>query len=178
VNEIENDATGREARICRSRSRSLNASSAPHYDVSLDRRRCSNRQVDALGSDAIKAAMIYSPGRVKPVGTTCTVLNARGRQQAADAAPRKRSAGRAGVRARDITADAFVVTPTTSRARARQVHRADASDGQATATACAPRRRRALATWARHRPDATSPPDVLIVVRPDRVTPRRPITRS
>ena len=87
ANEVENDGYGPDSSLQHLVDQ-LNAATAPGTYAFIDA-DANTGQLNALGTDAIRVAMIYKPATVTPVGQTA-VLNSVAFVNGGDSAPRNR----------------------------------------------------------------------------------------
>jgi predicted extracellular nuclease len=158
VNEIENDGYGPQSAIAELVDQ-LNAATAPGTYAFIDV-DAATRQVNAMGTDAIKVGLIYKPASVKPVGTTAA-LNSEAFVNGGDGAPRSRPALAQAFeqpnRAR------FIVTVNHLKSKGSTCDAPDAGDGQGNCNAVRINAATQLVSWLATDPTETADPDVLIV---------------
>jgi uncharacterized protein len=158
VVEMENDGYGPSSAIADLVSR-LNAATAPgtYAYVDVD---AATGQVNAMGTDAIKNALVYKPARVTPVGTTAA-LNSVAFVNGGDTDPRNRPS----------LAQAFqqpggarmVVSVNHFKSKGSACNAPDAGDGQGNCNAVRVNAANRLLEWLATDPTGTTETDVLIV---------------
>ncbi len=157
--EIQNDGYGDDSALADLVGR-LNAATAPGTWAYVDA-DAGTGVVDALGSDAIKVALLYRPARVAPVGATAALATP-AFVNGGDRAPRNRPA-LAQAFARTDDGATFVAVAVHLKSKGSACDVPDADDGQGE---CAAVRRTAaglLADWLAGDPTGTGDPDVLIL---------------
>ena len=137
MTEIENDGYGPDSALQFLVDR-LNEASAPGTYAFIDA-DAGTGQINALGLDAIKVALIYKPAKVFPVGSTAA-LNTVSFVNGGDSAPRNRAAlaqafEEVGTGAR------FVVAVNHLKSKGSACDAPDAGDGQGNCNHGAPQRR-------------------------------------
>jgi uncharacterized protein len=159
VTEMENDGYGPGSAI-QFLVDQLNAATAPGTYAFIDA-DTGTGQVNALGLDAIKVALIYQPAKVAPVGVTAA-LNTPEFVNGGDSAPRNRAAlaqafEEAGTGAR------FVVTVNHLKSKGSACDAPDTLDGQGNCNLVRTNAANLLTAWLAGNPTATGDPDALII---------------
>jgi uncharacterized protein len=158
VVELENDGYGPGSAIADLVDR-LNAATAPGTYAYIDVDAATG-QVNAMGTDAIKNAIVYRPARVTPVGATAA-LNSVAFVNGGDTGPRNRpSLAQAfqqpgGAR--------FVVNVNHFKSKGSACNAPDAGDGQGNCNAVRLNAANRLLEWLASDPTGTTETDVLIV---------------
>ena len=156
--EIENDGYGPMSAVAELVDR-LNMATGPGRYAFIDVDAATG-QVNALGTDAIKVAMLYQPARVAAVGQTA-VLNSAAFVNGGDPAPRNRpsltQAFEQGNGAR------FVVNVNHFKSKGSACSLPDSGDGQGTCNAVRVAAANELQAWLGSDPTGTGDPDVLIL---------------
>ncbi|MDH4391790.1 MAG: ExeM/NucH family extracellular endonuclease [Aquabacterium sp.] len=156
--EIENDGYG-AASAQQALVDALNAATAPGRYALIDA-DARTGQVDAMGSDAIKVALIYQPLRVQPVGRTAA-LNSTAFVNGGDAAPRNRPAL---AQAWEQPGGArFITVANHLKSKGSACETPDAGDGQGNCNAVRLSAAQQLRSWLATDPTGTAEPDVLIL---------------
>jgi predicted extracellular nuclease len=156
--ELENDGYGPGSAIAHLVER-LNAATAPGTYAFIDADAAAG-SVNALGTDAIRVALLYRPARVRPVGRTA-VLNATRFVNGGDSAPRNRPSlaqaftGRAGGR--------VVVSVNHFKSKGSACDVPDAGDGQGDCSAVRTVAAQELHRWLGTDPTGTGERAVLII---------------
>jgi predicted extracellular nuclease len=158
-NEIENDGYGPTSAIADLVDR-LNAATAPGTYAFIDVDAATG-QVNALGTDAIKVAMIYRPDVVTPVGQTAA-LNSVEFVNGGDSAPRSRPSL---AQAFEVNASGarFIVDDNHLKSKGSACDAPDAGDGQGNCSLVRTAAAEALVDWLATDPTLTGDPDVLLV---------------
>ncbi len=159
VTEMENDGYGSESAI-QFLVDQLNAATAPGTYAFIDVDTNSG-QLNALGTDAIKVALLYKTAKVTPIGATA-VLNTEAFVNGGDGAPRNRAAlaqafEEVGVGAR------FVVSVNHLKSKGSACDAPDALDGQGNCNAVRTNAANLLTAWLASNPTGINDPDALIV---------------
>ncbi len=156
--EIENDGYGATSALADLVGRLNAVSGAGTYAfIDVD---AATAQVNALGTDAIKVALLYKPARVTPNGTTAA-LNTAAFVNGGDPAPRNRAS----------LAQAFmqpnrarlVVNVNHFKSKGSACSAPDAGDGQGNCNTVRTAAANALRTWLASDPTQTGETDVLIL---------------
>ena len=159
LNEIENDGYGPASAIADLVDR-LNATTAPGTYAFIDA-DAGTGEVNALGSDAIKVAMIYRPGVVTPVGQTAT-LDTDAFVNGGDGDPRSRPSLAQAFEV-DATGARFIVDTNHLKSKGSACDAPDAGDGQGNCSAVRTNAAQALVDWLATDPTLTGDPDILLV---------------
>jgi predicted extracellular nuclease len=159
VNELENDGYGPDSAI-QFLVDQLNAAAGPGTYAFINPDAASG-QVNAMGLDAIKVAVLYKPASVTPVGTTA-VLNTPDFVNGGDSAPRNR-ATLAQAFKENFTNEVFIVTPNHLKSKGSACDIPDAGDGQGNCAVVRVNAATTLATWLASDPTGTGDPDALII---------------
>jgi len=157
--ELENDGYGPGSALAFLVER-LNAATRPGTFALVDVDAATG-QVNALGTDAIRVALLVKPSRARVVGTPA-VLATPAFVSGGDRAPRNRPALAVAVEALE-GGERVVISVNHLKSKSGACDEADAEDGQG---ACAGVRTRAaalLAAWLASDPTGAGDPDVLIV---------------
>ncbi|MBW6456884.1 MAG: ExeM/NucH family extracellular endonuclease, partial [Trueperaceae bacterium] len=117
--------------------------------------------VDALGSDAIKVALLYRPARVTPVGVTAALATP-AFVTGGDRAPRNRPA-LAQAFAQTSDGAIFVAAVTHLKSKGSACDAPDVGDGQGECNAVRTAAAAQLAAWLASDPTGTGDPDVLVL---------------
>jgi hypothetical protein len=159
LNEIENDGYGPASAIADLVDR-LNAATAPGTYAFIDV-DAGTGQVNALGTDAIKVALIYQPGVVTPVGQTAA-LNTDAFVNGGDDDPRSRPSL---AQAFEVNASGarFIVDANHLKSKGSACEVADAGDGQGNCNEVRTAAAEALVDWLATDPTLTGDPDILLV---------------
>jgi predicted extracellular nuclease len=157
--EVENDGYGAESAISFLVDR-LNAATAPGTYAFIDA-DAETGQTNALGTDAIKVALVYKTGRAIPVGQT-TALNTVAFVNGGDGFPRNRPSlaqafEEVGTGAR------FVVSVNHLKSKGSACDVPDAGDGQGECNIARVHAANELTAWLATDPTGIHDPDVLIV---------------
>jgi predicted extracellular nuclease len=157
--EIENDGYGADGALADLVDR-LNAATAPGTWAYIDA-DAGTGQVNALGTDAIKVALLYQPAVVNPVGTTAA-LNTASFVTGGDSGDRNRPA-LAQAFAQPATGGVFVAVVNHLKSKGSACDAADAGDGQGNCSEVRTNAAQELAAWLATDPTTTADPDVLIL---------------
>lgn len=156
--EIENDGYGESSAIADLVDRLNGVTATGRYAfIDADAR---TGTVDALGSDAIKVALIYRTDRVSPVGRTA-VLASSAFVNSADFTPRNRPSLAQAFAQPDGAA--VVISINHFKSKGGPCDEPDAQDGQGNCNAVRTVAARELAAWLATDPTGTADPDVLIL---------------
>ncbi|KPV48114.1 hypothetical protein SE17_39790, partial [Kouleothrix aurantiaca] len=159
VMELENDGYGSSSAIQDLVGKLNSAAGAGTYAfIDAD---AATSQTDALGSDAIKVAIIYKPAKVTPVGTTA-VLNSTAFVNGGDGAARNRPA-LAQAFEQNSNGARFIVVANHLKSKGSACDAPDAGDGQGNCNTVRTNAANTLMTWLGTNPTSTGDPDVLIV---------------
>jgi predicted extracellular nuclease len=157
--EIENDGYGPTSALAELVSR-LNAATAPGTYAFIDV-DTATAQTNALGTDAIKVAIIYKPAVVEPVGQTAA-LNSVAFVNGGDGAPRNRPALAQTFRHRATGEDVTVVV-NHFKSKGSPCDAPDAGDGSGNCNIVRRNAAQALVTWLAGDPTGRGDPDILII---------------
>lgn len=158
-NEIENDGYGPDSSLAFLVDK-LNAATAPGTYAFIDA-DAGTSQVNALGNDAIRVAMLYKPGKVAPVGKTA-VLNSEAFVNGGDTSPRNRPSL---LQAFEVNATGarFLVDANHLKSKGSACDAPDAFDGQGNCNAVRVNSVKELLAWFATDPTGTGDPDVLML---------------
>lgn len=159
VNELENDGYGADSAVQFLVDR-LNAATAPGTYAFIDA-DANTGQVNAMGTDAIKSALLFKPAAVTPVGQTA-VLNTVAFVNGGDSGPRGRPSIAQAFQV-NSTAARFIVDANHFKSKGSACDLPDQNDGQDNCAAVRTNAARELVTWLASDPTGTGDPDVLIV---------------
>jgi uncharacterized protein len=158
VVEMENDGYGPSSAIADLVDR-LNAATAPGTYAYIDVDAATG-QVNAMGTDAIRNALIYKPARVTPVGSTAA-LNTVAFVNGGDTGPRNRPSL---AQAFEQPGGArFIVNVNHLKSKGSACNAPDAGDGQGNCNAVRLNAVNRLLEWLATDPTGTTEMDVLIV---------------
>lgn len=157
--EIENDGYGPTSALADLVGR-LNTATAPGTWAYVDA-DAGTGLVDALGTDAIKVALLYRPALVTPVGTTA-VLNTVAFVNGGDTLPRNRPALAQAFR-ETASGEVFVAVVNHLKSKGSACDAPDAGDGQGNCNAVRTRAAQELVAWLASDPTGTGDPDVLVL---------------
>lgn len=159
IMEIENDGYGASSAI-QDLVTKLNNASAPgtYAFINAD---SGTGQTNALGSDAIKVALIYKPAKVAPVGTTA-VLNSTAFVNGGDGAARNRPALTQAFQ-EVATGARFIVSVNHLKSKGSACDTPDTGDGQGNCNVVRTNAANTLLSWLAGNPTGTGDPDVMIV---------------
>jgi uncharacterized protein len=157
--EIENDGYGADSSLKFLVDR-LNASTAPGTYAYIDV-DANTGQVNALGTDAIKVALVYKPSAVRPVGQTAA-LNTAAFVNGGDGAPRNRASL---TQAFEQVSDGarFVVNVNHFKSKGSACDAPDAGDGQGNCNIVRANAASQLSAWLATDPTGVGDPDILIL---------------
>jgi PKD repeat protein len=158
-NEVENDGYGPDSALQYLVDK-LNAATAPGTYALIDA-DANTGQLNVLGTDAIKVAMIYKPAKVTPVGQT-GALNTSAFVNGGDSAPRSRPA-LAQAFQENLSGSRFVVVANHLKSKGSACEIPDQGDGQGNCSIVRTNAAIELANWLATDPTGTGDPDVLIV---------------
>ena len=159
VNEIENDGYGPTSAV-RYLVDQLNAATAPGTYAFIDV-DANTGQVNAMGDDAIKIAIVYKPSVVTPVGKT-GALNTAAFVTGGDSGPRQRASLAQAFEVRANRAR-FIVDVNHLKSKGSPCDAPDAGDGQGNCTQVRMNGVRQLLAWLASDPTGTGDPDVLLI---------------
>jgi uncharacterized protein len=159
VIEIENDGYGPTSAIQDLVDRLNDAAGAGTYSfVDVD---AATGEVNALGLDAIKVGLLYTPATVTPVGDTAA-LNSVEFVNGGDSDLRNRPSLAQAFEVND-TAARFIVDVNHFKSKGSACDVPDAGDGQGNCNAVRTNAANLLATWLAGDPTGTGDPDVLVM---------------
>jgi hypothetical protein len=159
ANEVENDGYGPNSSLQHLVDQ-LNAATAPGTFAFIDA-DANTGQLNALGTDAIRVAMIYKPATVTPVGQTA-VLNSVAFVNGGDSAPRNRPSLAQAFR-QNSNGEIFIVDINHLKSKGSACDLPDAGDGQGNCNAVRTNAANALTAWLAGNPTDTGDPDILIM---------------
>ena len=159
VNELENDGYGLTSAL-QFLVDQLNAATAPGTYAFIDVDTATG-QVDAMGSDAIKVALLYKPAMVTPVGETAA-LNTVAFVNGGDSAPRNR-ASLAQAFEENSSGEVFIVNVNHLKSKGSACDAADAGDGQGNCSTVRVNAVNELMAWFATNPTTTGDPDILMI---------------
>jgi len=159
VNELENDGYGAGSAI-RFLVDKLNLATAPNTYAFIDADTATG-QTDAMGTDAIRVALLYKPAKVTPVGQTA-VLNSVAFVNGGDSAPRARPSLAQAFRV-NATDAVFIVDVNHFKSKGSACDVPDAGDGQGNCNQVRLNAAAALMNWLATDPTGTGDPDVLLL---------------
>jgi uncharacterized protein len=159
VNEIENDGYGPTSAVQFLVDQLNLATASGTYrfiDVDAD-----TGQTNAMGTDAIKVAMLYKPGVVTPVGHTAA-LNTVAFVNGGDGSPRSRPSLAQAFEV-NTTGARFVVDVNHLKSKGSACDAPDAGDGQGNCNQVRVNAATQLVSWLTSDPTGTGDPDVLLI---------------
>ncbi|MBK9713170.1 MAG: ExeM/NucH family extracellular endonuclease [Kouleothrix sp.] len=159
VMELENDGYGPTSAIQDLVGKLNTAAGAGTYAF-IDADQATG-QTNALGTDAIKVAIIYKPAKVTPVGTTAA-LNSTTFVNGGDGAARNRPS-LAQAFQENATGARFILDVNHLKSKGSACDAPDAGDGQGNCNAVRTNAANELTAWLASNPTGTGDPDVLIV---------------
>jgi predicted extracellular nuclease len=159
VNEIENDGYGASSAI-QDLVGKLNSATAPGTYAFIDADAATG-QTNALGTDAIKVAMIYKPAKVTPVGQTA-MLNTAAFVNGGDGAPRSRPS-LAQAFEENASGGRFIVDLNHLKSKGSACDAPDAGDGQGNCNTVRTNAATALVSWLATDPTGTGETDILLI---------------
>ena len=159
ANEVENDGYGPDSSLQHLVDQ-LNAATAPGTYAFIDA-DAKTGQVNALGTDAIRVAMIYKPATVTPVGQTA-VLNTVAFVNGGDSAPRSRPSLAQAFQQNSI-GEVFIVDVNHLKSKGSACDAPDAVDGQGNCNIVRTNAANELANWLASDPTGTGDQDILLM---------------
>ena len=159
VNEIENDGYGPDSAL-QTLVDQLNAATAPGTYAFIDV-DANTGQVNAMGTDAIKVALLYKPGVVTPVGQTAA-LNTVAFVNGGDGAPRSRPS-LAQAFEQNSNGQRFIVNVNHLKSKGSACDTPDAGDGQGNCNEVRVNAAIELMNWLAGDPTGIGDPDILLV---------------
>lgn len=159
VNEIENDGYDATSAL-QLLTDVLNAATAPDTFAFIDADARTGR-LNAMGTDAVKSALLYKPSVVTPIGRTAA-LNSVEFVNSGDSGPRNRPSI---AQAFHVNASGarFVLSASHFKSKGAPCDAPDALDGQGNCNVVRTQAATLLANWLATDPTGTGDPDVLIV---------------
>jgi hypothetical protein len=159
VNEIENDGYGPTSALAHLVDQ-LNAVTAPgtYAFVDVD---TNTGQINAMGTDAIKVALLYKPGVVTPVGQTAA-LNSVAFVNGGDGAPRSRPS-LAQAFMQNANGQVFIVDVNHLKSKGSACDLPDQGDGQGNCNQVRVNAVTELMNWLASDPTGTGDQDILLV---------------
>jgi predicted extracellular nuclease len=159
VNELENDGYGPDSSI-QFLVNQLNAVTAPGTYAFIDA-DANTGQVNAMGSDAIRVALLYKPGVVTPIGQTAA-LNSVAFVNGGDPAPRNR-ASLAQAFQQNSNGAVFIVNVNHLKSKGSACTLPDQGDGQGNCNQVRLNAVNELMNWLATDPTGTGDPDIILV---------------
>ena len=159
ANEVENDGYGPNSSLQHLVDQ-LNAATAPGTYAFIDA-DANTGQLNALGTDAIRVAMIYKPATVTPVGQTA-VLNSVAFVNGGDSAPRNRPSLAQAFR-QNSNGEIFIVDINHLKSKGSACDLPDQNDGQGNCNAVRTISAGELANWLASDPTGTGDQDILLM---------------
>jgi predicted extracellular nuclease len=159
VNELENDGYGPASSI-QFLVDQLNAATAPgtYAFINVD---ANTGQVNAMGTDAIRVALLYKPGVVTPIGQTAA-LNTTAFINGGDSAPRNRASLAQAFQVNN-TGAVFIVNVNHLKSKGSACDLPDQGDGQGNCNQVRVNAVNELMNWFATDPTGTGDPDILLV---------------
>lgn len=159
VNELENDGYGSTSALQFLVDQLNAATAAGTYDfINVD---ANTGQVNAMGTDAIRVALLYKPAIVTPVGQTA-VLNSVAFVNGGDSAPRSRPSLAQAFKV-NATNAVFIVDVNHLKSKGSACDAPDAGDGQGNCNGVRVNAATALVQWLATDPTSTGDPDILLL---------------
>ena len=159
ANEVENDGYGPTSSLQHLVDQ-LNAATAPGTYAFIDA-DANTGQLNALGTDAIRVAMLYKPATVTPVGQTA-VLNSVAFVNGGDSAPRNRPSLAQAFR-QNSNGEIFIVDVNHLKSKGSACDAPDALDGQGNCNVVRTNSAIELANWLAGDPTGTGDQDILLM---------------
>lgn len=159
VNELENDGYGPASALQFLVDR-LNDATAPGTYAFIDVDAATG-QVNSMGTDAIRVALLYKPAVVTPVGQTAA-LNTPAFVNGGDGAPRSRPTVAQAFQV-NATGGRFIVDVNHLKSKGSACDAPDAGDGQGNCNQVRINAATELVNWLASDPTGTGDPDVLLV---------------
>jgi hypothetical protein len=159
VNELENDGYGPDSSL-QFLVDKLNAATAPgtYAFINVD---ANTGQTNAMGTDAIRVAMLYKPAVVTPVGQTAA-LNSVAFVNGGDSAPRSRPSLAQAFKL-NSTGAVFIADINHLKSKGSACDTPDAGDGQGNCNQARVNAATALMNWFATDPTGTGDPDILLL---------------
>ncbi len=159
VNELENDGYGPTSALQFLVDR-LNEATRPGTWAFIDV-DANTGQVNAMGTDAIRVAMLYRPSAVTPIGATAA-LNSAAFVTGGDSAERNR-ASLAQAFSVNRTGGTFILNVNHLKSKGSPCDAPDAGDGQGNCAGVRVNAANALVAWLASDPTGTGDPDLLMM---------------
>ncbi|MFN8444105.1 MAG: ExeM/NucH family extracellular endonuclease [Caldilineaceae bacterium] len=159
VNELENDGYGPTSAL-QFLVDQLNAATAPGTYAFIDVDAATG-QVNDMGMDAIKVALLYKPAVVTPVGQTAA-LNTEAFVNGGDSAPRNRASVAQAFR-QNATGAIFIININHLKSKGSACDAPDAGDGQGNCNGVRVNAVNELLNWFATDPTGTGDPDILMI---------------
>jgi predicted extracellular nuclease len=159
VNELENDGYGPTSAL-QFLVDKLNAATAPGTYAFIDV-DAKTGQVNAMGTDAIRVAMLYKPAMVTPVGQT-SPLNSVAFVNGGDSAPRNRVSLAQAFQV-NSTGAVFIVDVNHLKSKGSACDAPDGGDGQGNCNQVRVNAATELMNWFATDPTGTGDPDILML---------------
>jgi uncharacterized protein len=159
VNELENDGYGPTSAL-QFLADQLNAATAPGTYAFIDV-DANTGQINAMGTDAIRVAMLYKPAVVTPVGQT-SPLNSVAFVNGGDSAPRSRPSLAQAYKV-NTTGAVFIVNLNHLKSKGSACDAPDAGDGQGNCNQVRVNAATELMNWFATDPTGTGDPDILML---------------
>lgn len=159
VNEIENDGYGPDSAI-QFLVDQLNAATAPGTYAFIDV-DANTAQINAMGTDAIKVALIYKTTSVTPAGQTAA-LNTDAFVNGGDSEPRNRPS-LAQAFQQNANGEIFIVNVNHLKSKGSACEAPDAGDGQGNCNIVRTNSAIELMSWLASDPTGTGDPDILLI---------------
>jgi len=157
--EVENDGYGPNSALADLTNR-LNSGLPPEKKYTFVDADAATGKLNALGSDAIKIALLYRPVVVTPLATA--VLDSRAFVYAGDSAPRNRVSLLQAF-AENSSGEQFLISVNHLKSKGSPCDTPDAGDGQGDCNAVRLNALQALIEWLGSNPTGIADPDILIV---------------
>jgi uncharacterized protein len=159
VNELENDGYG-PASSLQFLVDQLNTATAPNTYAFIDV-DANTGQINAMGTDAIRVAILYKPAVVTPVGQT-SPLNTVAFVNGGDSAPRSRPSLAQALQV-NATGAVFIVDLNHLKSKGSACDTPDAGDGQGNCNQVRVNAATELMNWFTTDPTGTGDPDILMI---------------
>ncbi len=157
--EIENDGYAAESALADLTKR-LNETLPPEKRYAFIDADAATGKLDALGSDAVKVALLYRPANVTPLATA--VLDSRAFVYGGDRFPRNRVSLLQAF-SENSTGERFLINVNHLKSKGSPCDAPDAGDGQGNCSTVRLNAVQALIEWLSGNPTGISDPDILIV---------------
>lgn len=159
VNEMENDGYDATSAL-QFLTDLLNAATAPGTFAFIDA-DAQTGQLNAMGTDAVKTALLYKPSVVTPIGRTAA-LNSVAFVNGGDSGPRNRPSIAQAFQV-DASGARFILNANHFKSKGAPCGAPDALDGQGNCNGVRTQAATLLANWLATDPTGTGDPDILIV---------------